>query len=520
MTEKRVIRAAALLLFIAICTGTVWAQDSYWEGKVSAAPYGLLPHNGMYAASNAFPLDSKVEITHPSNGSTVEVRVVERVDTDRMFMQVSREAAQELGITEDEVFTAKVSPLRSEDDIIEPMISQDRPYTADPDVNPSAEVEGDGLSMVEQYLSERGQGRIEPEPAGEPQPVTEEAARSGETAAAAETKPAETKPAETKPAETEPARASVPQADTLPDRVQPRSQITVELPEPGLAPARTVEAAPAEESEEAEETEEREAEESAAAARETRGPTAAELEPLFVQEKDQRYSPDAPELPETGEEREGPEPSLASADPGTEGVDTAEIRISHVPAPPAADVPSADIAPAVAVAEPDETEADEVSHMPVLPEEKPAEIPEDADLVLVPAEERPPEGPPTVPEQEQPEQKQPEEEQPEEETESVPALERRPAEVVRTPGGEIPVQQRIDTGSYYLQVAAYSKLDLAQARGKELSVQYPVTLYREDGGVKAPYKLMIGPLNEDESGTLLFTFTSRGYRDAFIRKGN
>ena len=122
MTKKRIIRAAALLLFIAICTGMVWAQDSYWEGKVSTAPYGLLPHSGMYAASNAFPLDSKVEITHPSNGATVEVRIVERVNTERIFMQVSREAAQELGISEDEILTAKVSPLQSDRDMIEPMI--------------------------------------------------------------------------------------------------------------------------------------------------------------------------------------------------------------------------------------------------------------------------------------------------------------------------------------------------------------------------------------------------------------
>jgi len=47
-----------------------------------------------------------------------------------------------------------------------------------------------------------------------------------------------------------------------------------------------------------------------------------------------------------------------------------------------------------------------------------------------------------------------------------------------------------------------------------------VTLYVEERAAAAPYKLMIGPLNEDESGTLLYTFTSQGFRDAFVRKGN
>jgi len=494
MTKKRITRAAALLLFIAICIGTVWAQDSYWEGKISTAPYGLLPHSGMYAASNAFALDSKVEITHPSNRSTVEVRVVERVDTDGIFMQVSREAAQILGISHDEVLTAKVTPLQSEDEMIEPMISQDKPYTVDPDVNPSAEIEEDGLSVVERYLSKRERGRIEPQPpeqaevveqplaqaeeeAAAEQAVTEEPAQRGETAAAAEEQPSS-------------AQAAAPQADVLPDKVQPSSQITVELPAPGLEPARTVEAA-----------------------REPRGPKVAELEPLFIQAKDQRYAPDAPELPETGGEREGPAPSLASAAPGTGSAEVAEIRISHIPEPPKADVASADIAAAAAAEEPDATEADKVAHAPLLPvepeeKEAPEEIPEEADLVLVPAEERPPEGPATVSEQ----KKQPERKP----TEVKPGS----AEPVRTIGGEIPVHRRIDTGSYYLQVAAYSKLDLAQARGLELAKRYPVTLYHEGASTKAPYKLMIGPLNEDESGTLLYTFTSRGFRDAFIRKGN
>src|SRR6056297_669824 len=156
--------AVALFLLTSISGGTLWAQDSYWEGNVTTAPYGLLPHSGMYAASNAFPLDSKVSITHPSDETTIEVRIVARLDRERVVMQVSRDAAQKLGIRENEIITVQVTPVDREDDLIESSLGQEKPFSADPDLNPSAAVQDDSLALVQEYLAEQPQPEEEPEP--------------------------------------------------------------------------------------------------------------------------------------------------------------------------------------------------------------------------------------------------------------------------------------------------------------------------------------------------------------------
>ena len=81
------------------------------------------------------------------------------------------------------------------------------------------------------------------------------------------------------------------------------------------------------------------------------------------------------------------------------------------------------------------------------------------------------------------------------------------------------VHSNLERKSYYLQVGAYSKIESAQNNAVTLSARYPVMIY-SDMSAAAPYKLMIGPLNEDESDTLLFTLSSLGYSDAFVRRGN
>ncbi|MCF7913765.1 MAG: hypothetical protein K9L66_01215 [Spirochaetaceae bacterium] len=499
--------AVALFLLTSISGGTLWAQDSYWEGNVTTAPYGLLPHSGMYAASNAFPLDTKVSITHPSDATTIEVRIVARLDRGRVFMQVSRDAAQKLGIREDEIITVQVTPVEREDDLIESSLGQEKPFSADPDLNPSEAVQDESLALVQEYLAEQPEPEPEPEPeervavVQEPEPPEETEQQDQDTVSMAEEE------TEAAPVEEEVIEeiTQEPQADTLPVRVQPRSKLTVVLPEPSRVPDETVSPS------------------------ETTGPRTAELEPLFMQQKDKRYTPNAPELPQDTAVAEGPSSSLEAVSPLSTKY-TSEFEVSHSPEPPPALLPSTDLASAEVEAEPEEEGEGEPPHSPLLPvaeeselaersvepepEEEIKELPEDAELVLVPAEERPPEGPVTEPK-----------EQVQQETETAETEKRvtSAAEEVSTgdiAAGDIAVKRSIDKDSYYLQVAAYSKLDLAQSRGQELSLRYPVTLYMEERASAAPYKLMIGPLNEDESGTLLYTFTSRGFRDAFIRKGN
>jgi len=529
---KLITYVAAFILFTAAFGGMLWAQNSFWEGKLSTAPYGLLPNSGMYAASNAFPLDTKVVITHPSKGTQIEVRIVARVDRDRVFMQVSQDAAQELGITDDEILTVEVSPVEKEEDLLESSIAGDQPFSRDPDINPSAAVQEDSLALVDEYLAEETADEKTtpelPELPEQPKQQPEQPAVTRTDDSAKES------PAQETPDEKGPAEAEFLQVEDLPEREQPLAEVTVDLPAPSLEPQPAKPEFQPEKPEEIAE-EKSKGKDQSPEPPELEGPFVAELEPLFIQEKDRRYSPNAPELPESTEVAEGPQATLENAAP-SEAPYTAELEVRHSPEPIKEDAPKADIASTVE--EEEKKEGSEVAHSPILPveredetegemgEDKVVEIPEDAELVLVPAEERPPEGPVTA-KGEEPREKPLE--PPEEESKDKEAPQERvtqekaPQEEALVPDTsvtDIPVQRNIDAESYYLQVAAYSKLDLAQTRGRRLASRYPVTLFLEEKNTAAPYKLMIGPLNEHESGTLLFTFTSRGYRDAFIRKGN
>ncbi|MCK5153355.1 MAG: SPOR domain-containing protein, partial [Spirochaetales bacterium] len=74
-------------------------------------------------------------------------------------------------------------------------------------------------------------------------------------------------------------------------------------------------------------------------------------------------------------------------------------------------------------------------------------------------------------------------------------------------------------GSYYLQIGVYreqySALDLAGRLGGT----YPVTVLVSENMDILNYKVMVGPLGQDESGAVLYSFKSTGYPDAFLRKG-
>ncbi|MFO7850635.1 MAG: hypothetical protein R6V67_11805, partial [Spirochaetia bacterium] len=120
---------------------TLSAEDTYWEGGISISSYGELPRSGFYAATNAFPSDTKVKVRNSETGETVEVRVVERLEDPHLFMLVSQEAGRALGIAEDEIVKATVSPVRDGRDIASPTGVEDPAYSLDPDRNPMAGIE-------------------------------------------------------------------------------------------------------------------------------------------------------------------------------------------------------------------------------------------------------------------------------------------------------------------------------------------------------------------------------------------
>lgn len=136
---------AVLLLIV----GTSVYAGSVWDGSVSTARYGYLPQTGMFAASNAFPKNSKVSVTNPSTGKTVDVVVIERLDDNNLFLVLSSEASDSIGIRYGDIFYGNIS----EQDITSLRTEEELPYNPDPDVNPSASSEDySEFALIQDYI--------------------------------------------------------------------------------------------------------------------------------------------------------------------------------------------------------------------------------------------------------------------------------------------------------------------------------------------------------------------------------
>jgi hypothetical protein len=83
----------------------------------------------------------------------------------------------------------------------------------------------------------------------------------------------------------------------------------------------------------------------------------------------------------------------------------------------------------------------------------------------------------------------------------------------------LPLVASLAAKSYYLQVATYSNPQRAKPVVDSLTGVYPVVVL--SGGEAEPlYRVMVGPVNEDERGVILYKLRAQGYTDAFLREGN
>jgi cell division protein FtsN len=74
------------------------------------------------------------------------------------------------------------------------------------------------------------------------------------------------------------------------------------------------------------------------------------------------------------------------------------------------------------------------------------------------------------------------------------------------------------TTRYFVQLAAYSAEPLAAGLAASLAATYPVQVRAPAATGGKVYRVMVGPLNRAESGTLLRFFRNRGFPDAFVKQ--
>ncbi|MDR0457269.1 MAG: hypothetical protein LBH20_11380 [Treponema sp.] len=82
---------------------------------------------------------------------------------------------------------------------------------------------------------------------------------------------------------------------------------------------------------------------------------------------------------------------------------------------------------------------------------------------------------------------------------------------------QAPLISRLEQGKCYVQVAAYRRVDHVEDEISRIGSSYPLAVQNIGTDANPMFRILLGPLNQGESGALLQRFKSIGYNDAFIR---
>jgi hypothetical protein len=81
----------------------------------------------------------------------------------------------------------------------------------------------------------------------------------------------------------------------------------------------------------------------------------------------------------------------------------------------------------------------------------------------------------------------------------------------------VPLIAKLENNSYYVQIASYNQAELVESAINTIDSTYMQVVCVENRN-DAVYRILLGPLNQGESGAMLRRFKSIGYKDAFIRQ--
>jgi hypothetical protein len=80
------------------------------------------------------------------------------------------------------------------------------------------------------------------------------------------------------------------------------------------------------------------------------------------------------------------------------------------------------------------------------------------------------------------------------------------------------IVNQLKNGSSYIQLGAYSTAESIYSEIEAIENRYPMVVWTEQKNGKTLYKLLIGPLTQDETGVLSYRFRDSGYADLFLYK--
>ncbi|TVR02451.1 MAG: SPOR domain-containing protein [Spirochaetaceae bacterium] len=488
----------SIVLYLAIITLVAGGAgaDLGWEGTAVVGRRGAFPPEGFWAASNSFPRNSVVTVTSLETGRSVDVIIAMRVSEPGVFLSLSDEAGDQLGMDPSVPARVRAVPIASmaATPLIAPIATPlEQPFSADPDINPAAAISAD--DPVEPVLAEPSVAAAPPATATPSDPEVATAGRSGIAQGVFRTAGVIPAP--------EPVVAD-PVGDILSrPEVEERSP-AVAVSEPSLPTDPRLEQQPFFVSTTAAGNR---MEEAVASVR-GRAPAVDLFPPprgdevftfLDVPRRLTIARPIDRRIAEAG--LPGDDPIRLVDRPAAEHLGRVEEprRPLMVELPPVAE-PGAPL-----VATPDPSVEDP---------ERIAEVPESDEngmvLRLEPAEPRPPAAP--VESELKPEVATPAEPAP------APVTPER-VTVDEWAFASLPIADRLEPSSWYLQVGAFASPRSARNVIDRLEAGFPYTVTPVDIDNRTVFRVFVGPLEQDETGLVLRELRARGHRDAFVRRG-
>jgi len=82
---------------------------------------------------------------------------------------------------------------------------------------------------------------------------------------------------------------------------------------------------------------------------------------------------------------------------------------------------------------------------------------------------------------------------------------------------QVPLISRLEQGKCYVQIAAFQRAEHVEDEISRIGTTYPLAVQNIGSDTNPMFRILLGPLNQGESGAMLQRFKSIGYNDAFIR---
>ena len=82
---------------------------------------------------------------------------------------------------------------------------------------------------------------------------------------------------------------------------------------------------------------------------------------------------------------------------------------------------------------------------------------------------------------------------------------------------QAPLINSLEQGKWYVQLGVYSRPDNVEDEISRIGPAYPVAIQNIGSDTSPMFRVLLGPLNQGESGAMLQRFKSIGYADAFVR---